>query len=86
VQQLKDFLQAPAPRPGQRCRCCHNAGVRKAIDAFLDELKAGRTSISLSYLHSHFLLPEFGEPRAYNSLRGHVARCLKRDYRTGRRL
>jgi len=82
--KLRKFLSNAPVRRG--CSICANEELTATIDAHLDMLRDGETSISLSYVHEHFIIPEFGKPLSYDTIRAHVRRCLKRAPATGESL
>lgn len=87
VADLEKFLaEAEAKQRLVSCQTCANEAVRQVVTAFLDKLQLGTTSITLSHLHKHMLVPDLKGPRSYESLKRHVKQCLERDVRTGQPL
>ena len=85
MSNLDEFLKQNS-QPERRCLCCTNQELCRDIEKFLDMLEKGKTFITLNFLHRKYLKPKYGMPKDIKSLYGHVRECLKRDYKTGKRL
>lgn len=84
ADKLDKFLQEEQARLRIiACQTCANELVRETVSLHLDRLQAGTTTITLSHLHKHHLVPNLNGPKSYESVKRHVRQCLCRDVTTG---
>ena len=80
---LTEFLSTV--KGTRRCSVCRNPAIAEIVEAHLDKLRDGETSVTLRYVHDRLLL-ELGGPKSWETIHSHSRRCLRRDPSTGEEL
>lgn len=77
--KYEDWAKSTDPvRPGTRCAICSNADAAADFLRFVDDVRAGKVSISLHRFYRTYLLPRYGV-RANSSVYNHLHACLGID-------
>lgn len=82
------FLKKP-DAPTRKNYVRSNAQLMEAIDIFLAHKKKGHPSVegvSLNWFYRHKIMPVFGGPKCFSSIRTYVRSSLRLDINTGKAL
>jgi hypothetical protein len=75
---LQKILTDPPKRSGQRCRVCGSPELAADVVAWV-KAREGGSLTSLQCFYQGYVDVQYRGAFSVSSLRGHVARCLRRD-------